>query len=142
MNHSSCNKGRRYSTVGLVNRLQVGNRRNFASIPSEDSFFTLSMQIRYGARQLTIQREWRIKRPGLKTENQQRSSTKEKDERHINQLSVYLQVIYRTIGIEQMLFTQKFLACCEKNAEWSNSAYTYFRVFIVTPVIILVQIIQ
>jgi hypothetical protein len=104
MNHRSSNKGRLYNTIGLVNRLQVAKQNNFASIPSEDSPFTRSMQIGYWAIQLTIQREWRIKRPELKTENQQRSSTKDKDERDINQLSVYLQVIYRTTALEQMLF--------------------------------------
>ena len=122
MNHSSSNKGRRYSTVGLVNRLLVAKQSNFGSIPSEDSPFTWSMQLGYWAIQLTIQREWVIKRPGLKTENQQRSSTKNKDERYINPLIVHLQVIYSTIGLEQMLFTKKFLACCEKHAELSNSA--------------------
>ena len=42
---------------------------------------------------LTIQWEPGIKRPGLETENQQRSRTKNKDERGIDPLSVHLRVV-------------------------------------------------
>lgn len=48
--------------------------------------------------QLTIEWEPGIKRPGLETENQQRFSSKNKDERGINPLIVHLQVLYRSVA--------------------------------------------